>query len=57
MPELTKDVWGVRGKPDQIGISKIKKDMYTAGKWVKKRYISHKRKKARAKKILSKIKI
>ena len=42
---MLKDVWGVRGKPDQIGISKIKKDMYKAGKWIKKKYA--KRKKAK----------
>ena len=35
---IFKDVWGVRGKPDQVGISKIKSDMYKAGKWIKKKY-------------------
>jgi len=52
-----KDVWGVRGKPDQVGISKMKKDMYTAGKWIKKKYVTSKKKKTKAKKILKQIKL
>jgi len=44
---LLKDVWGVRGRPAQVGISKIKKDMWQAGKWLKKKYIKYKKKKGK----------
>ena len=34
---ILKDVWGVRGSPSQVGISKMKKDAYAVAKWIQEK--------------------
>lgn len=51
-----KDVWGVRGTPDQVGVAEIKKDMFAAGKWIQKKRKARKKKKKTRKTLEKRIK-